>query len=214
MIKSESPNHIRTQAWSFWINLTTLPKRTWFWMMQANFNWLIPAEPMITPQRSNLSLYSLYLYYAEAWNELTGPISASLRSGKTTSFEEISQRRQAVGNTVSDLTGPRFEPQISCSRDKRVAARPTGRYTAKIKAKIQRRLLQLSNGGVMHESVYKKIRPTAVHSGPSFTVCQKCTKTKSLFDQFYLWLVHHNTLWQNIWELLLIRFYSITQTIA
>ena len=31
---------------------------------------------------------------------------------------------------------------------------------AKIEAKIQRRLLQLSNGGVMHESVYKKIRPT------------------------------------------------------
>ena len=32
--------------------------------------------------------------------------------------------------------------------------------TAKIEAKIQRRLLQRSNGGVMHESVYKKIRPT------------------------------------------------------
>ena len=31
----------------------------------------------------------------------------------------MSQRWQAVGNTVSDLTGPRFEPQISCSRDER-----------------------------------------------------------------------------------------------
>ena len=31
---------------------------------------------------------------------------------------------------------------------------------AKLEAKIQRRLLQLSNGGVMHESVYKEIRPT------------------------------------------------------
>ena len=29
-----------------------------------------------------------------------------------------------------------------------------------IEAKIHRRLLQLSNGGVMHESVYKEIRPT------------------------------------------------------
>ena len=32
----------------------------------------------------------------------------------------MSQRWRAVGNTVSDLTGPRFEPQTSCSRDKRV----------------------------------------------------------------------------------------------
>ena len=113
---------------------------------------------MITPQKSNLSLYSLY--YDEAWNELTEPISASLRPGNTASFEEVSQRRQAVGNTVSDLTGPRFKPQTSRSRDKRVAARPTGRYTAKIEKNIQRRLLQLSKGGVMHESVYKEIRPT------------------------------------------------------
>ena len=30
----------------------------------------------------------------------------------------------------------------------------------KIEAKYQRRLLQLSNRGVMHESVYKEIRPT------------------------------------------------------
>ena len=74
---------------------------------------------MITLQRSNLSLYSLY--YAEAWNELTGPISASLRPDNTASFEEVLQRRQAIGNTVSDLTGPRFEPQTSRSRDKRVA---------------------------------------------------------------------------------------------
>ena len=36
----------------------------------------------------------------------------------------------------------------------------TNDNTAKIEAKIQRRLLQLSNGGVMHESVYKDICPT------------------------------------------------------
>ena len=41
-------------------------------------------------------------------------------------FEEMSQRCRVVGNTVSDLTGPRFELQISCSRDKRVIAQPTG----------------------------------------------------------------------------------------
>ena len=75
--------------------------------------------------KSNLSLYSLD--YAEACNELAGPISASLRPGNTAPFEETSQRWRAVGNTVSDLTGPRFEPQTSRSRDKRVTARPTGR---------------------------------------------------------------------------------------
>ena len=75
--------------------------------------------------KSNLSLYSLH--YAEACNELAGPISASLRPGNTAPFKEMSQRWRAVGNTVSDLTGPRFEPQTSRSRDKRVTARPTGR---------------------------------------------------------------------------------------
>ena len=69
------------------------------------------------------SLYSLD--YAEACNELAGPISASLRQGNTAPFEEMSQRWRAVGNTVSDLTGPKFEPQTSRSRDERVTARPT-----------------------------------------------------------------------------------------
>ena len=39
------------------------------------------------------------------------PISASLRPGNTVPFEEMSQWWRAVGNTVSDLTGPRFEPR-------------------------------------------------------------------------------------------------------
>ena len=76
--------------------------------------------------KSNLSLYSLD--YAEACNELAGPISASLRPGNTAPFEEMSQRWRAVGNTVSDLTGLRFEPQTSRSRDERVTARPTARF--------------------------------------------------------------------------------------
>ena len=73
--------------------------------------------------KSNLSLYSLD--YVEACNKLAGPISASLRPGNTAPFEEMSQRWRAVDNTVSDLTGPRFEPLTSRSRDKRVTARPT-----------------------------------------------------------------------------------------
>ena len=58
-------------------------------------------------------------------------IFALLRPGNTASFEEMSQWWRAVGNTVSDLTGPRFKPQTSRSRDKRVTARPTGRYIEK-----------------------------------------------------------------------------------
>ena len=73
----------------------------------------------------SLSLYSLY--YAETCNEFAGPISASLHPGNTASFEEMSQQWQAVGNTVSKLTGPIFEPQTSCSRDECVTAQPTGR---------------------------------------------------------------------------------------
>ena len=81
--------------------------------------------------KSNLSLYSLD--YAEACNELAGPISASLRPGNTAPFEETSQQWRAVGNTVSNLTGPRFEPQTSRSRDECVTARPTGRSISKKK---------------------------------------------------------------------------------
>ena len=44
----------------------------------------------------------------------------------TVSFEEMSQRWRADGNTVSDLACPRFEPQTSCFKDERVSARPTG----------------------------------------------------------------------------------------
>ena len=75
-------------------------------------------------QYSNLSLNSLY--DAKACKELAGPISMSLRPGNTATFEEISQRWRAVGNTVSDLTGPRFEPWTSRSSDKHIIARPTG----------------------------------------------------------------------------------------
>ena len=50
------------------------------------------------------SCFSLHLlYYAEACNELAGPINASLRPGFTAPFEEMSQRWRAVGNTASEL---------------------------------------------------------------------------------------------------------------
>ena len=58
---------------------------------------------------------------------LRGPNLRSLRLGNTASFEEMLQRWRAVGNTVFDLTGPRFEFQTSRSRDERVTVRPTRR---------------------------------------------------------------------------------------
>ena len=89
----------------------------------------------VLKSNQNLSLY--LLDYAEECNELAGRISASLRPGNNTaSFEEMSQRWRAVGNTVSDLTGPRFEAQTSRSRDERVTARLTGRYSQYLNCKI------------------------------------------------------------------------------
>ena len=48
--------------------------------------------------------------------------------GNKSSFKEVVQRWRAVGNTVSVLTDPRFEPHTSRSRDKHVVVRPTGRF--------------------------------------------------------------------------------------
>ena len=78
--------------------------------------------------KSNFSLYSLY--HAEACNEFAVSISASLRPDNTATFEERSQRWRAVGNSVFDLTGPRFKPTTSGFRDERVTARPPGRLPA------------------------------------------------------------------------------------
>ena len=45
----------------------------------------------------------------------------SLYPRNTAPFEEMLLQKQAVGNTVSDLTGLRFKPQISLSRDELAA---------------------------------------------------------------------------------------------
>ena len=85
--------------------------------------------------KSNPLLYSLY--YAEACDEFAGPICSSLHSGNTAPLKEMSQWWRVVGNTVSDMTGPKFEPQTSRSRDERATARPTGRYCCKSTLKLQ-----------------------------------------------------------------------------
>ena len=69
---------------------------------------------------------TLSLYYAESCNKLARPISAPLLPGNAASFKEMFQRWRAVGNTVSNLTGPRFEPHTSRFRDERVTTRTTG----------------------------------------------------------------------------------------
>ena len=48
-------------------------------------------------------------------------------AGNIGPFEEMLQRWRVIG-TVPDWIRPRFEPQTSRSRDKRVAARPTVKF--------------------------------------------------------------------------------------
>ena len=53
------------------------------------------------------------------------PGAIILSNATASSLEEMSQRGQAVGNTLSDLIDSRFEPQISRSKDECVSASPT-----------------------------------------------------------------------------------------
>ena len=59
--------------------------------------------------KSNLSLYSLY--YDEACDEFAGPSPRHCAGAPLLH----SKKCRSGGNTVSNLTGPRFEPQISRS---------------------------------------------------------------------------------------------------
>ena len=76
------------------------------------------------------SFIILYLlYYAEAFNNFFWAHPRVIApTGNTAPFEEMLQRWQAVGNTVSNLTGPRFEPRTSRFRDERVTDRPRNRF--------------------------------------------------------------------------------------
>ena len=69
---------------------------------------------------------SYLLHYAEACNEFAGHISAAWRQWAKELFLKKYQKWRAIGNTVSDLTGARFELQTSRSRSKLVTAQPTG----------------------------------------------------------------------------------------
>ena len=71
-------------------------------------NLILSVTSWILAISNQIFLYTFRI--TQACNKLAGPISASLRPGNTASFEEMSQRWQAVDNSVFDLTGPRFEP--------------------------------------------------------------------------------------------------------
>ena len=88
----------------------------------------VRANKAVSSNESKSNLLLSSLYYSEASYKFAGPISASLHLGYTAPFEEILQLWRAVSNTMFDLTGSRFEPQTSRSREKRVTARPTGRF--------------------------------------------------------------------------------------
>ena len=79
--------------------------------------------------------------------------------------------------------------------------------------KIQRCLLQLSNGGVMHKPVYKETRPTG-SLRPRLYGLSKVHKKEVPLRPILSMVDSSQNVWQNIWQLLLIQFYSVTQTIA
>ena len=76
-----------------------------------------------------------------------GPISALLRRATQLLSKKWSQWWRAVGNSVFNLTGPRFEPQISRSRDERVTIRPNGQQ--KVLPTVRQRCNISSKGTVL-----------------------------------------------------------------
>ena len=65
-----------------------------------------------------------------------------MRLGNTSFVEEMLHR----ADIVSDLTGPRFEPQNSRIRDKRATVRPTVRFRMKICFNEDKDMLNLKDG--------------------------------------------------------------------
>ena len=96
------------------------------------FLFLLAAFKLTELQQLQLIKIRSNFYYARCITpkrvtNLLAQSPASLRPGTTAPFEEMSQRWRVVGNTLSELTDPRFEPQTSRSRDESVTDRPTGR---------------------------------------------------------------------------------------
>ena len=82
---------------------------------------------------------------------LWGPNSVSLGSSNTALKDETLQQPQVVGNTILNLSSPKFEPQFFHSSDERVSTRPTGLYLLSQKAEISdTKLLRYSLLNLFH----------------------------------------------------------------
>ena len=90
------------------------------WSIVVNNACTLQYRSVCIQTKPNLSSY--LFHYAEACNELAEPILASLRPGNTPPFKEMLDWGRAVGNTVSNLNGLKFELLTSPSRDELVTA--------------------------------------------------------------------------------------------
>ena len=95
---------------------------------KKSFTYSTKTFVQLSKRRFHIKSFIIVTELRRSVLRVEGPVSSSLRLGSTTSFKEMSQRWRSVGNTLCDLTGPRFEPQTSRSRDERLNTRPTGRY--------------------------------------------------------------------------------------
>ena len=104
----------------------------------------------------------LSILYAEACNEDWGFVAERL-DNSTSNFKNISQGWRVTGDTVSNLTGPRNEPQTSRS-DSNVVAIELNRPVKSIRLKVER--------------IRKKDQTSDGHDKPF------CTKAITIIDNF------------------------------
>ena len=78
--------------------------------------------------KSNQNFYYTRCITPERVTSLRGPTPRYCAQATQLLLKKYYSGGIAVDNTVSDLTGPKFEPQTSRSRDERVGARPTGQF--------------------------------------------------------------------------------------
>ena len=89
------------------------------------------------------------------------------------------QQRQAVGNTVSDLTGPRFEPQTFRSREERDTDRPPGRCPTRIELGIILYMIK-AHFFLIYKPIYKINIDERFHCTATI-LTKKCVKMQIIF---------------------------------
>ena len=86
------------------------PITTW-WTRGPDYLLILARSYLSSKKKHRIKSFAILAEYTEACNEFAWPIYTSLRPGNAAAFEEISQPWRADGNTVFNLTRPRFEPQ-------------------------------------------------------------------------------------------------------